>query len=127
MGMFDRLAAASRSVVEAVHGEAVTIIPMDAIAGPNARPSASETRLPFETTACFYSESQPGRTENLRPSAMGAASTLRSPALTASIRLDGRLIRTGDRLARGALAYEIGTIDLDGVGGAIVTLSSAKP
>lgn len=123
MNAFSRLAAASRAAVEAVHGETVTVTPMDAAGGPNARPAASATRPTFATVACFYSDSQPR--ETVRPSAMGVASVLRSPALTASIRLDGRSIRTGDRLTRGAAHYEITTINPDGVDGALLTLAIA--
>lgn len=125
MTAFARLAATSRAVVEAVHGETVTVTPMDATAGPNARPSASATRPAFETVACFHSESQPSRIDALRPSAMGAASAMRSPALTASIRLADAVLRTGDRVTRGAEKFEITAIDPDGVGGAIVTLARA--
>lgn len=123
MSAFSRLAAASRAAVEAVHGETVTVTPMDTAGGPNARPAASATRPAFTTIACFHSDSQP-RTE-VRPSSMGVVSALRSTPLTASIRLDGRSVRTGDRMARGGAHYEITAINPDGLDGALLTLAIA--
>lgn len=123
---FARLATAARQAVEAVHGEAVTVQPMT-LRGPSGRPLADTARQAFETVACFYEESMPGRPEALRPVSSGRPAINRAPGLAASIRLDATVaIRIGDRVMRGETALEITSIDPDGNGHAMVGLARAQ-
>ena len=134
MSDFTDLADLCRSTVETVHGDACRVFPVDKT-DVNAAASASATRAAFDTVGCFYRDSQDplGRRGSLAvPGSRDMAN--RPTALTCSIRFpaDAPDIKGGDRLRADAGDYagqwfEIARIDPDGLGGAVATLSRARP
>ena len=123
MSGFSHLADLARTAVEAVHGEPVTVQPMDR-AGPNSKPAISTKRPAFSVIAAFYEDSSP-RPAMAQPSFDGGRSLHRAPGLAASIRLSSSVhLQTTDHLIRGdGRRYEISEINPDGLGGAMLTLS----
>lgn len=122
----------ARRTVERVHGEAVTVRPMDRAEGPNSARATSTTRPAYEATACFYEDTVGRDRERQQPivhQGNGGRLVNRSPQLVASIPLrDGSPLRTGDFMQRDAARwYEITEITPDGLGGAMVTLAVAAP
>lgn len=129
---FERLAAVSRRAVETVHGEPVTVRPVDRVAGVNGKPARSTTRLPYETAAVFYQDSLAGNPGDPQPMTSSRSERMinRSPGVTASIRLptSDLVLRGGDMIERSeGRWYQINEINPDGLGGAMLTVSVAKP
>lgn len=130
MTRFDLLAARARRAVEHVYGEPVTIYPMDRPLGPNGTRARSQNRDAFERTGCFYDIVDLPPSDSGQP-IIGRAERLmsRSPSLTVSIELSSEVpIRTGDLIYRAEKNawLEITEIEPDGVGGAVLTVATAK-
>jgi hypothetical protein len=134
MSDFASMADLARSAVEGVHGDALRVFPVDGV-DVNAAGSSSQTRAAFDTTGCFFQDSQDPLGSRGAMSVPNSRPMLnRSTLLTCSIRLpDGTApIKSGDRCRVDAGKYTgrwfvIGDIDPDGLGGAIVSLSHSKP
>lgn len=130
MSDFKSLAGLARASVEAVHGDAATVLPMDREAGPNGRRSPSLVRMPFAVVALDYREAESVMRDMSAgfPRAQNAGGILRAGRHTASIRagiqnpVEGDLIRYDDTGA----THEIMTIDPDGLGHLTLTLSASR-
>ena len=132
VALMGRLADSARRAVERVHGEAATVRPVDRVGGPNSgERAASATRPAYLTQACFYEDSDNRNLVDSQPLIPGGGQLIsRATTIRASIRLsEASPLRTGDMLERagGGRWYEINEIDPDGLGGALLTLSIAKP
>jgi hypothetical protein len=126
---FERLAKASRHVVERVHGTDVEILPIST-ASVNKAPSLSTTEAPYLTVACFYENTLIDSEAKAQPRTGDGGRLLhRSLIRSASIRLiDGKPFETGyfvRRLSDGA-QFTITQFDRDGVGNVLAALSIAR-
>lgn len=126
---FARMVETARSAVEGVHGEDVTIRPVDRAGGVNGRAVISASRAAYACTACFYESALGGSPVVAQPLLNSGERVMnRFPALSAAIRLsDATPLRAGDMIERsGGRWYEITEINPDGMGGAMVTLAQAR-
>jgi hypothetical protein len=126
---FRRLVDSARSVVGGVHGETVTIRPVDRAGGVNGKPVLSATRQAYDCTACFY-ESAFDASPSVTQPIINAGERImhRAPGISASVPLsDATPLKTGDMVERsGGRWYEINAINPDDLGGAMLALSKAK-
>lgn len=132
---FADLAALARSAVEAVHGEAAIILPMDRPNGPNGKRAASTERAPWPVTAVFYREAESvGRDMSnsfSSRSQSGRGGVFRAGQDTANVGRGpaGQVPVGGDLLRRDpddGARFEITAIDPDGLGHFTLTISAAK-
>tara|TARA_R110002020_G_scaffold471284_1_gene698228 strand:- start:21155 stop:21565 length:411 start_codon:yes stop_codon:yes gene_type:complete len=126
---FERLAKASRRVVEAVHGTAVRIYPVSTNA-VNTAPRLSATEAAYDTVACFYENTLIDSEAKAQPRTGDGGRLLhRSLVRSASIRLiEGMPLQTGYfvlRIADGA-QFTIAQFDPDGVGNVLAALNIAR-
>ncbi|MDK4712996.1 hypothetical protein [Rhizobium sp. CNPSo 4039] len=125
---FERLAKASRSTVERVHGTAVMIFPA-VRQGPNSPLRLSPADQPYRTSALFFEDTQIENESKAQPLTGNGTMLHRSLMRQASIRLiDGKPMQTDFILRReadGAL-FSITRYDPDGVGNIMATLAVAK-
>ncbi|HXV31863.1 MAG TPA: hypothetical protein VD840_16175 [Sinorhizobium sp.] len=129
MSIFERLAKASRGVVEQVHGVPVTILPVST-KDVNAAPRLSATEAPYDTVACFYENTLIDSDAKVQPRIGNGDRLLnRSLIRSASIRLiDGKPLATGYFLRRHSdgAQFVITQFDPDGVGNVMAALSIAR-
>ncbi|MER9278727.1 hypothetical protein [Mesorhizobium sp. M0522] len=132
---FASLAGLARTTVERVHGEAVTILPMDRPTGPNGKRQASSVRAAWSVSALFYREAEGVDRDMLsafpRGGSGNAGGVMRAGRHTASVGKgpEGQLPIEGDILRQddGSLAhFEITSIDPDGLGHFTLTLATIK-
>ncbi|SMD18501.1 hypothetical protein [Rhizobium sp. RU36D] len=125
---FDRLALVSRGTVERVHGKAVTVYPVSRV-DQNAKPKLSLDEAPYDTVACFYSNTLMENDAKAQPMTGNGRMTHRSLQLTASIRIiTGRQLLPGDFLKRTAddALFTIVSFDPDGLGNVLAVIAAAK-
>jgi hypothetical protein len=128
---FAALAAIARAAVEAVHGDAVTLKPMDAARGPHGSPRPSVERPEQTVRACFFFDTDLEIRRRARPmiGQTGAQMMNRSPDIFASLPAACGAI-AGDLIVRDKdgvrQVFEIMTRDPDDVGDLIVGLASVK-
>ena len=132
--LFVSLAGLARGSVERIHGEEVTILPMDRPTGPNGRRQRSAERAPWSLKAPFYRDAE-GVDRDMIAALPRAGSTnmggaMRSGRHTASVGKgpDGQVPIEGDFLRREAdqTHFEITSVDPDGLGHFTLTLATAK-
>lgn len=126
--IFERLAKASRSTVERVHGGVVTIFP---IAGndPNADCALDGANPPYETVACFFENTEFKGEQRAQPSSDGQKLYHRAAQRQASIRLiDGKPLKTDFYLRRESdqKLFTITQFDPDGSGNVMALLAVAR-
>jgi hypothetical protein len=129
LNIFERLAKSSRSIVESVHGTAVTIFPIARAGGVNGALKRSPTVEPYATSACFFENTMIERETKMQPETGTGRLLHRSLIRTASIRLiPGQPFATDfvvRRDADGAL-FTVTQFDPDGLGNVMATLGIAK-
>jgi hypothetical protein len=126
---FRRLVDQARSVVGGVHGEPVTIRPVDRIGGVNGRPALSTSRPSYPCTACFYESAYDATSSAAQPFITSPDKIMhRAPGISASITLvEGTALRAGDMIERSdGRWYEMTAINPDDLGGAMVSLAKTK-
>ncbi|MFD1328290.1 hypothetical protein [Mycoplana ramosa] len=128
-GVFQRLARASRAVVESVHGDAVKVVPLVRLGGVNAK-AEPDLASAFETVACFFENTLSETDATLRPLTGQGRMLHASPAITASIReVEGRELSSETVLVRlrDGQAFQISSSRPDGVGTILATLNRVQP
>ncbi|WFS01597.1 hypothetical protein [Rhizobium tumorigenes] len=129
LGIFERLAKASRSVVETVHGKEITIFPLSRVGGPNSAAQLSTLAPPYDTVGLFYENTLLENESKAQPQTGTGKMLDRSLIRTASIRLvEGKPFATEyivRRNADGAL-FTITRFDPDGVGNVLASLGIAQ-
>lgn len=127
MSEFARLAALARHAVDAVHGEAATLQPMERAKGPHGSSTPSGLALPM--TMAFFHDTDLAARHRARPLIKddGAKLLNRSPEIYGSTAFAGE-IGIGDMVARIATGevFEVTTRDRDGIGNIILGLASIK-
>ena len=133
--LFVSLAGLARGSVERIHGEEVTILPMDRPTGPNGKRHASTARAPWAVKALFYRDAEGvdrdmtsalargglgGGSAGLMRSGRHIASVGKGPA--GQVPIEGDLVRREGDLAH----FEITAADPDGLGHYTLTIATAK-
>lgn len=129
MTEFARLASLARLAVDAVHGEAATLLPVMRGKGPHGSVLPSTERPEASLVAAFFQDTEREAKRRAQPmiGQTGDRMLHRSPEIFASTAYTGD-IAVGDRLRRErtGLSYEVATIDPDGVGSRILGLYAIR-
>lgn len=130
MSLFARHAAASRGVAETVHGDAIRVIPMDRLIGPNGKRLASVEVPAFDWTGLFYQDAEAARLDVSRVLPRGAApAAIQGGSVTISVRAHPQhgFVQAGWRIVRLSdhQAFDVSSADPDGLGHITLTLSKA--
>lgn len=130
---FARLAALARTAVDAVHGEAATLKPVDHAKGPHGARAASTTRPEVGIVVAFYHDIEFAARKRAMPAIGQAGERMlnRSPEIFGSTSFSGE-IAVGDKILRNPAAatpgpgYEVVSRDPDEIGNVILGLAVVK-
>lgn len=127
MSEFARLAALARHAVDAVHGEAATLQPMERAKGPHGAASPSGPAVPI--TVAFFHDTDLAARQRARPLIKddGARLLNRTPEIFGSTAFTGD-IGEGYQIRRHKTdeLFQVVTRDPDGIGNVILGLVSIK-
>jgi hypothetical protein len=125
--IFERLAKTSRSTVERVHGDDVTVFPISTH-DPNAGARLDSSNPPYPTVACFFENTEFKGEQKAQPSSDGRKILHRAPQRQASIRLiDGKPFKTDFCIRRESdqKLFTVVQFDPDGSGNVMALLAVA--
>lgn len=124
-----RLAELTRSTLDAVHGEAATLKPMDRAKGPHGVRVPSQDRSEATITAIFYRDVERAARNRAQPTIGQTRDRMinRSPEIYCSTGHAGD-IAIGDRLLRRGTdeLFEIVERDRDGLGDVVLALAEIR-
>ncbi|QRM55143.1 hypothetical protein [Sinorhizobium sp. BG8] len=127
--LFQRLARASRVVVETVHGDAVTVVPLARSGGVNG-PTTPDHASAYETVACFFENTLAENEASIRPLTGEGRMLNASPAISASIRIvPGQPLTAECALVRvrDGQTFRITSFKPDGVGTVLAAVTKIQP
>lgn len=119
----------SRTVVETVHGDAVSVIPLVRSGGVNGK-AQPDLASAYETVACFFENTLAESDATSRPLTGYGRMVNAAPGISASIRLVEGMALSADfylRRLRDGQTFQVGAFRPDGVGTILAILNRVQP